>query len=111
LTPLDEAVQRLIGKLLDTFPGCTRKTIESVRKHKLALWDRNKESNRSWLGLNMLSEAAAGFRAFHEGPRGNREIDFADLRQRLASGERWTPELVEALIPTEAPPVGAGEGR
>jgi len=110
LTPLDEAVQRLIGKLLDTFPGCTRKTIESVRKHKLAQWDKNKETNRAWLGLNMLSEAAAGFRAFNEGPRGPREIDFAELRQRLAIGERWTPELIDALIPTEEPAVATGGG-
>ena len=47
----------------------------------------------------MLTEAAAGFRAFHEGPKGRREVDFFDLRRRLASGERWTPEFVEALIP------------
>ena len=99
LGPLDAAVDALVGKLLDTFPGCTRKTIESLRKHKLAHWDRNKESNRSWLGLNMLAEGAAGFRAFHEGPRGRREIDFADLRRRLSAGERWSPELIEALLP------------
>ncbi len=101
LAPLDTAVERLIAKLLATFPGCTRKTIESVRKHKLAHWDKNKESNRSWLGLNMLAEAATGFRAFNEGPRGKREIDFVDLRRRLAAGERWSPDLVEALIPRE----------
>jgi 6-oxo-cyclohex-1-ene-carbonyl-CoA hydrolase len=98
---LDAAVDALVAKLLDTFPGCTRKTIESVRKHKLERWDRNRETNRSWLALNMLAEAAAGFRAFHEGPKGEREIDFADLRRRLAAGERWTPELVEALVPRE----------
>ncbi|MDP6945944.1 MAG: 6-oxocyclohex-1-ene-1-carbonyl-CoA hydratase [Myxococcota bacterium] len=102
LAPLDRAVAILIEKLVATFPGCTRKTIESMRKHKLALWDRNRETNRSWLGLNMLGEAAAGFRAFHEGPKGRREVDFADLRRRLAAGERWTPEFIDSLIPTEA---------
>jgi 6-oxo-cyclohex-1-ene-carbonyl-CoA hydrolase len=82
-------------------PNCLRKTIESTRKHKLQHWDRNRETNRSWLGLNMLSEAALGFRAFHEGPKGRREVDFVELRRRLARGERWTPELIEALIPRE----------
>jgi 6-oxocyclohex-1-ene-carbonyl-CoA hydrolase len=101
LAPLDAVIDALIGKLLATFPGCTRKTVESVRKHKLVHWERNKETNRSWLGLNMLAEGATGFRAFNEGPRGRREVDFTDLRRRLAAGERWTPELVEALIPRE----------
>jgi 6-oxo-cyclohex-1-ene-carbonyl-CoA hydrolase len=99
LAPLDRAVDDLCAKLLETFPGCTRKTVESVRKHKLAHWDRNREGNRSWLALNMLAEGAAGFRAFHEGPRERREVDFAELRRRLAAGERWTPDLVEALVP------------
>jgi 6-oxo-cyclohex-1-ene-carbonyl-CoA hydrolase len=107
LSRLDEAVDALVTKLLYTFPGCTRKTIESVRKHKLAWWDRNRETNRSWLGLNMMNEAAAGFRAFHEGPRGNREVDFIEMRRRLAAGERWTPEFVDSLIPRET--AGAGQ--
>jgi len=110
LTLLDERVDALVAKLLYTFPGCTRKTIESVRKHKLAHWDRNRESNRSWLGLNMMNEAAAGFRAFHEGPKGAREVDFVALRRRLAQGERWTPELVESLIPRPAGADGSEEG-
>lgn len=109
LAPLDARVDALIWKLAQTMPGCTRKTIESLRKHKLERWDRNRESNRSWLGLNMLAEAAAGFRAFDEGPKGHREVDFLDLRRRLARGERWTPEFVESLIPRE-PAAVAGEG-
>jgi len=99
LAPLDRRVDELVGRLARTMPGCLRKTIESVRKHKLELWNRNKESNRSWLALNMMTEGAAGFRAFHEGPPGRREVDFHDLRRRLASGGRWTPEFVESLIP------------
>lgn len=99
LAPLDARVEQLITKLAQTMPNCTRKTVESVRKHKLAHWDRNRETNRSWLGLNMMTEAAAGFRAFNEGPKGNREVDFLDLRRRLASGERWTPEFIDSLMP------------
>ncbi len=48
-------------------PDCLTKTIESLRKHKLEHWDRNRETNRAWLALNMMTEANAGFRAFHFG--------------------------------------------
>lgn len=102
LSLLDAAVDALVTKLLLTFPGCTLKTVESVRKHKLAHWDRNREQNRAWLGLNMMTEAHAGFRAFNEGPKGRREIDFVDLRRRLARGERWGDELIGAVQPRAA---------
>jgi 6-oxo-cyclohex-1-ene-carbonyl-CoA hydrolase len=103
LAPLDAAVDALVTKLLMTFPACTIKTIESVRKHKLAHWDANKEQNRAWLGLNMMTDAHAGFRAFNEGPKGKREIDFVDLRRRLARGETWGPALIDAVQPREGP--------
>ncbi|HSM86343.1 MAG TPA: 6-oxocyclohex-1-ene-1-carbonyl-CoA hydratase, partial [Candidatus Limnocylindrales bacterium] len=64
---LDEAVEAMCTKLLYTMPDCLTKTIESLRKHKLEHWDRNRESNRAWLSLNMMTEANAGFRAFHYG--------------------------------------------
>jgi len=99
LGPLDEAVDRWVTKLLDTFPGCLIKTIESLRKHKLQHWDRNRETNRAWLGLNMLTEARAGFRAFNEGRGKDREVDFALLRRRLAEGEPWGPELIDSIQP------------
>ncbi len=109
LTPLDDKVEELIGKIALTMPGCMRKTVESMRKHKLSHWDKNRETNRSWLGLNMMTEANAGFRAFNDGPRGNREVDFLDLRRRLAAGERWTPEFIDSLIP-QAPVTSGAEG-
>lgn len=99
LTLLDEAVDRIVTKLTMTFPDCTTKTIESVRKHKLAHWDKNRETNRAWLGGNMMTEALCGFRAFNEGPKGHREIDFVDLRRRLANGEAWGDDLVRAVSP------------
>jgi 6-oxocyclohex-1-ene-carbonyl-CoA hydrolase len=102
LALLDEAVDRLLTKLLHTMPGCTTKTIESVRKHKLAHWDRNRESNRAWLGLNMLSEAKAGFRAFEDGAKGDREIDFVGLRLAIARGEPWSDELLSRIQPVSA---------
>lgn len=99
LAHLDAAVDRLATKLLMTMPGCLTRTVESVRRHKLGHWDKNKEGNRSWLGVNMLGEANLGFRAFNEGARGHREIDFAALRRAIARGEYWSAELVESLMP------------
>jgi len=99
LSLLDQAVDRLCGKLLETFPGCTMKTIGSIRKFKLEHWNRNAESNREWLALNMMGEAKAGFRAFHEGPKDRREVDFVKLRRMLAGAHPWDDDLVRAVSP------------
>jgi 6-oxocyclohex-1-ene-carbonyl-CoA hydrolase len=99
LALLDEAVDQLSTKLLDTMPDCLTKTLESLRKHKLEYWDRNRESNRAWLALNMMTEAKAGFRAFHQGRRDQREVDFVRLRQRLAQGARWDEALLREIAP------------
>ncbi|MFN8058058.1 MAG: 6-oxocyclohex-1-ene-1-carbonyl-CoA hydratase [Vicinamibacterales bacterium] len=98
LSRLDEAVDVLALKLAQTMPGCLSKTIESVRKHKLEHWDRNRESNRAWLALNMMTEGRTGFRAFHEGGKACREADFLLLRRRLAEGVSWSDELVEEVL-------------
>ena len=102
LAPLDAAVDRMVTDLLMTMPNCTQKTIESLRKHKLVHWDKNRETNRAWLALNMMTEGNAGFRAFNEGPRDQREADFVRLRQGLARGEAWGPELLAAILPPRA---------
>ena len=102
LGPLDEAVDRLATKILHTFPDCTRKTMESLRKKKLAHWFANSESNRSWLSLNMTTEASAGFPAFHFGEKPDREIDFVLLRRRLAEGARFDEGLVREVLPKGA---------
>jgi 6-oxo-cyclohex-1-ene-carbonyl-CoA hydrolase len=86
-------------KLLYTMPDCLIKTIESLRKHKLRHWDNNHESNRAWLSLNMMTEANAGFRAFHYGTKEQREVDFIRLRQRLAQGAHWGEKLVQEIAP------------
>jgi len=99
LSLLDEAVNKLISKLLHTFPNCTSKTLSEVRKKKLEHWDKNKESSREWLALNMMSEAKAGFRAFNYGPKENREVDFIKLRQLLAEGHEWNEELHRIISP------------
>jgi 6-oxo-cyclohex-1-ene-carbonyl-CoA hydrolase len=100
LSLLDEKVEELCGKLMETFPGVLTKSFEELRKPKLEAWNRNKENSRSWLGLNMMTEACTGFRAFNDGNREiGREIDFVALRQALARGIEWTPELIDSLQP------------
>ncbi len=99
LSLLDAKVEELCAKLLLTFPDCTTKTIEELRKPKLDAWNRNKENSRAWLALNMMTEARAGFRAFNEGGKDDREIDFVALRQALAKGAPWTDRLTESVMP------------
>ena len=96
LSELDRAVDRLATRLLMTFPDCTIKTIESLRKFKLMHWDKNREDARAWLSLNMMTEAKAGFRAFESG--GSREVDFITMRRKLAEGEVWGEPAFEAAI-------------
>lgn len=100
LSLLDEKVEQLCAKLLLTFPECMTKSLEELRKPKLESWNRNHEDSRAWLALNMMNEARTGFRAFNEGTRETgREIDFVVLRQALARGTPWTPELIDSLMP------------
>ena len=98
LALLDRAVDALVYKLANTMPGCLTKTVESVRRHKLLHWDRNRESSRAWLALNMMTEGRVGFRAFNEGTRECREADFLLLRRRLAEGEPWSEQLTEEVL-------------
>jgi 6-oxo-cyclohex-1-ene-carbonyl-CoA hydrolase len=109
LALLDEAVEAMVTRLLHTFPDCARKTLESLRKKKLEHWQANAETNRSWLALNMNTEAAAGFPAFHFGDREEREIDFVALRRLYAEGARFDRELVERVLPPSARAAMAAE--
>jgi 6-oxo-cyclohex-1-ene-carbonyl-CoA hydrolase len=100
LSLLDEKVEALCTKLLYTFPDCTTKTVEELRKPKLDAWNRNKENARAWLALNMMTEARAGFRAFNVGTRETgREVDFIALRRALAANTPWSDELTESIQP------------
>jgi 6-oxo-cyclohex-1-ene-carbonyl-CoA hydrolase len=96
---LDEAVEALCTKVLMLMPDCVSKTVNSLRKHKQWHWDDTNVTNREWLGLNMMTEGKAGFRAFNEGPKGKREVDFIKLRQLLAEGHPWDDELIRAISP------------
>jgi 6-oxo-cyclohex-1-ene-carbonyl-CoA hydrolase len=99
LSLLDARVDELCAKILLTFPDCTTKTIEELRKPKLDAWNRNKENSRAWLALNMMTEARAGFTAFNEGAKDDREIDFVLLRQKLAAGQSWVGSLHDEIQP------------
>ena len=99
LSLLDQIVEVLCTKMLLTFPDCTTKTIEELRKPKLEAWNRNKENHRAWLALNMVTEARAGFTAFNQGPKDEREVDFIKLRQKIAAGEPWVGSLHDEIQP------------
>jgi 6-oxo-cyclohex-1-ene-carbonyl-CoA hydrolase len=102
LSQLDEAVEALCTKVLMLMPDCTAKTVNSLRKHKQWHWDNTSVTNREWLALNMMTEGKAGFRAFNEGPKGRREVDFIRLRQLLAQGHPWNDALIRAVSPQYA---------
>jgi 6-oxo-cyclohex-1-ene-carbonyl-CoA hydrolase len=99
LSLLDAKVDELCAKMLLTFPDCTTKTLEELRKPKLEAWNRNKEDSRAWLALNMMTEARSGFIAFNEGTKEDREVDFVLLRQKLAAGESWLGPLHDSIQP------------
>ena len=99
LSKLDEGVEKLCTRLLMLMPDCVSKTITSLRKHKQWHWDNTSVTNREWLALNMMTEGRAGFRAFNEGPKDRREVDFIKLRQMLAQGHPWDEELLRAISP------------
>jgi 6-oxo-cyclohex-1-ene-carbonyl-CoA hydrolase len=99
LAMLDERVEDLCSKLMMTFPDCTTKSLEELRKPKLDAWNRNKENSRAWLALNMMTEARAGFRAFNEGTKDDREADFVAVRRAIAAGEGWTDALTDRVQP------------
>ena len=101
LSALDDKVEALCAKMLLTFPDCTTKTIEELRKPKLEAWNRNKENHRAWLALNMVTEARAGFTAFNAGTKDDREVDFILLRQKIAAGQPWVGSLHDEIQPNK----------
>ena len=99
LAALDDKVEGLCAKMLLTFPDCTTKTVEELRKPKLEAWNRNKENHRAWLALNMVTEARSGFVAFNAGTKDDREVDFILLRQKIAAGQPWVGSLHDEIQP------------
>ncbi len=99
LSLLDQETNQFAYRLAMTMPDCLNKTLESLRKKKLEHWQQNCETNRSWLALNMMTEAKAGFKAFNDGPKHNREVDFLSLRLELSKAKPWNDALFEKIKP------------
>ena len=80
---LDDEVQALAEKCLNTFPECTRYTKQQVNYWKEAAWHATVGHARDWLSTHFTTlEPYEGMQAFVE----KRKIDFKEVRGRATSG-------------------------
>jgi 6-oxo-cyclohex-1-ene-carbonyl-CoA hydrolase len=104
LAPLDKAVDEVIWRFTNLFPGCLIKTIDSIRAKKKFFWDYSKNYNRHWLAANMSGEAFLGFHAFNTKKiTGKDTIDFIKYRQLIAEGAYQDEEMFEAVLAKPKP--------
>ncbi len=97
---LDKAVNDVIWKFTNLFPGCLIKSLDSVRAKKKYFWDMAKNYNRHWLAVNMTTEAYLGFQAFNTKEiTGQDVIDFVKYRQLVAEGKTVDEAFMEAVLP------------
>jgi len=97
---LDKAVDEVIWKFTNLFPGCLIKSIEGIRAKKKFFWDMAKNYNRHWLSVNMSTEAFLGFNAFNTKKiTGQDVIDFIKYRQLIAQGADFDDAFKEAVLP------------
>ncbi|MBI4409280.1 MAG: enoyl-CoA hydratase/isomerase family protein [Gemmatimonadetes bacterium] len=83
LAQLDEAIERLVERLLQYFPECTRYTRQQVNFWKELAWYQTIGHGREWLALHYASlEPWEGMRAFVE----RRPARAMELRERAATG-------------------------
>ena len=100
LEPLDKAVQEIVWKFTNLFPGCLIKSLDSVRAKKKYYWDMAKNYNRHWLAVNMMTEAYLGFHAFNaKKVTGQDVIDFVKYRQLIAQGKNVDEAFMEEVMP------------
>ncbi len=98
---LDKAVDEIIWRFTNLFPGCLIKAIDSIRAKKKYFWDLEKNYNRHWLAANMTTEAFLGFNAFNtKKMTGKDVIDFIKYRQLIAQGKSIDEALMEAVLPS-----------
>lgn len=98
-TLLDNAVNEMIWRFTNLFPGCLIKTIDGIRAKKKFFWDYSKNYNRHWLATNMTGEAFLGFHAFNTKKiTGKDTIDFIKYRQLIAKGTYQDDELFEEVL-------------
>ena len=99
-TLLDAAVDDVLWRFTNLFPGCLIKSVEGVRLKKKFFWDQAKVINRHWLAANMQGEALLGFHAFNSRKlTGKDVIDFVEYRRRIDDGQRMDEALFEAVLP------------
>jgi 6-oxo-cyclohex-1-ene-carbonyl-CoA hydrolase len=96
---LDKEVDKLVWVLVNLFPGCLAKAIDSIRAKKKFYWDMVKNYNRHWLAVNMNYEAFAGFQAFNTRKiTGKDTINFLKFRQLIAQGKLAEDEMYDAVL-------------
>ncbi len=101
LSLLDAAVNEIIWKFANLFPGCLTMSIDSMRSKKKFFWDQAKLPNRHWLAANMMNEAFLGFTAFSTRKYTDTDtIDFIKYRQLTAEGALMNDEAFEAVLGT-----------
>jgi 6-oxo-cyclohex-1-ene-carbonyl-CoA hydrolase len=97
---LDQAVNSVLWKFTNLFPGCLIKSIDSVRAKKKFFWDIAKNYNRHWLAVNMMTEAFLGFHAYNtKDSTGKDVVDFIKYRQMIAEGRDIDDAFKEAVLP------------
>jgi 6-oxo-cyclohex-1-ene-carbonyl-CoA hydrolase len=98
---LDRAVDEIVWKFTNLFPGCLQKSIDGIRAKKKFFWDQTKLANRHWLAANMAGEALLGFNAFNTKKITGRDvIDFVRYRQLIAEGHPMDEDLFEQVLGT-----------
>jgi len=96
---LDKEVADIVWKFTNLFPGCLIKSLDSVRAKKKYFWDMQKNYNRHWLSVNMMTEAYLGFNAFNTKKiTGKDVIDFVKYRQLIAEGRDVDEAFMEAVL-------------
>ena len=96
---LDGAVNEIVWRLAELFPGCLQKSIDRIRAKKKFFWDQAKLANRHWLAANMQGEAYLGFNAFNAKKiTGQDVIDFIKFRQAIANGEMMGEAVFEQVL-------------
>ncbi len=92
LSKLDEALDRMVAKLVDKFPECMRYTKQQVNFWKDLSWYQTIGHARDWLSVHFASyEPWEGMKAFVE----KRETGYRKLRDLAAEGKSsefvWGP--------------------
>ena len=100
LSLVDDAVQELVWRFANLFPGSLQTSIDLIRMKKKFFWDQAKIMNRHWLSVNMMTEAYLGFYAFATRRQtGEDVIDFLKFRQLIAAGAAMDDTAFEAVLP------------